>query len=106
MIGACRTQMRHVEHDAERLTDPHRLNPGGGEPATGPVLGGPVAQHGPVEVRERRDPHPEPVHRLEEGHVGTDRLASLQRQHERDEPVGECGIDIGAGQTHPNRIRV
>jgi len=84
----------------------HRLDTGGGEPAARRVLGRAVAQHGPPEMRERCYPHPEAVHRLEQGHVSADRLASLQRQHERDESVGECGVDVGSGQAHANGVGV
>ena len=70
------------------------------------ILGRPVGQHGAAEMRERGDADSEPVQRFEEGDVGPDRFASLERQHERDQSVGKRGVDIGTGQTDAHRVRV
>ncbi len=105
MIGARGPQMRHVKRDAERLADGNGLDAGLGQPAAGSILGGSVGQHGATEMRERGDAHSEPVEGREEGEVCPDRFASLQRQHECDQPVGEGGVDIGTGQADAHRIR-
>ena len=88
------------------LADRNRLDAGLGEPAAGSILGGSVGEHGAAEMRERGDTDSEPVQRREEGDVGSDRLAPLERQNQCDHAVGERGVDVRTGQADAHRVRV
>ncbi len=106
MIGRGRPQVRDVERDSEALAHRDRLDAGAGQPAPGAVLGRPVGEHRPAEVREGGDPDPEPVERLEQGDVRPDRLAALEREDQRDQAVRERRVDVLAGEADPDRVRV
>ena len=106
VLHAADAEMADVEEHAEPLHLREGADPRPGEPTARRVLAAAVAEGAASEVRDRSDPHSEPMHRLEQLDVVADPGHALQREHERDAPLADGTVHVRPIQAQRHGIRV
>ena len=106
VLDTGRAQMRNVEDDAESLHLAEDSNAGPWQSTARFVFTAPVRQQRPAHVCERDHPNAELVEDLEDAFVGPECKRSLHRDHERDLPLVEGGVDLRAGPADRDIARI
>ena len=97
VVDRRRREVRDVEEDPEPLELCDRAHARRGKAAARLLVRGAFREQRARPVRERDHAHAEPVEDREQLDVGADPRRSLERDEQRDLPVGERRVDVGAG---------